>query len=43
MKVRVKQVMDQDIDVWKMIEENNQKMREYLESAEKSMDIPRSI
>ena len=34
--------MDQDIDVWKMIEENNQKMREYLESAEKSMDIPRS-
>ena len=34
--------MDQDIDVWAMIEENNQKMREYLESAEKSMDIPRS-
>ena len=34
--------MDQDIDVWKMIEENNQKMREYLENAEKSMDIPRS-
>ena len=35
--------MDQDIDVWAMIEENNQKMREYLESAEKSMDIPRKI
>ena len=34
--------MNQDIDVWTMIEENNQKMREYLESAEKSMDIPRS-
>lgn len=34
--------MDQDIDVWAMIEENNQKMREYLESAEKGMDIPRS-
>ena len=34
--------MDQDIDVWKMIEENNQQMREYLESAEKSLDIPRS-
>ena len=34
--------MDQDIDVWAMIEENNQKMREYLEHAEKSMDIPRS-
>ena len=34
--------MDQDLDVWKMIEENNQKMREYLESAEKSLDIPRS-
>ena len=42
MKVRGKQVMDQDIDVWAMIEENNQKMREYLEHAEKSMDIPRS-
>ena len=42
MKVRGRQVMDQDIDVWAMIEENNQKMREYLESAEKSMDIPRS-
>ena len=35
--------MDQDIDVWAMIEDNNQKMREYLERAEKSMDIPRSI
>lgn len=40
--MRGKQVMDQDIDVWKMIEENNQKMREYLESAEKGLDIPRS-
>ena len=40
--MRGKQVMDQDIDVWAMIEENNQKMREYLENAEKSMDIPRS-
>lgn len=34
--------LNDDIDVWAMIEENNQKMREYLESAEKSMDIPRS-
>lgn len=34
--------MDQDIDIWAMIEDNNQKMREYLEHAEKSMDIPRS-
>lgn len=34
--------LNDDIDVWAMIDENNQKMREYLESAEKSMDIPRS-
>lgn len=34
--------MDQDIDIWAMIEDNNQKMREYLEHAEKIMDIPRS-
>lgn len=33
--------MEQDIDVWAMIEEKNQKMREYIEKVEKSVSIPR--
>lgn len=33
--------MEQDIDVWAMIEEKNQKMRECIEKIEKNVSIPR--